>query len=224
MPRRGVEHHPHGALARPAVQIEGGDAVRIRLALPRGVLWAVPFRGGARLSPGDAAADAPYLLDIVDAVGLLLEQVLVQVPPQGRRGEGLVAVLAPLVLDGGGLGHRRGLRPGFVARRRLVRRVRPAVLLDVVHAGRDRGYEADEILHRKTGGRPTLGGLAATSRTVDQCIAGTSLQQAGCGLEDEQLAGCWRGERKGRGRDGRLKFCGVGVGSAKAGEERSALG
>lgn len=44
----------------------------------------------------------------MDAVGLLLEQILIEMPAQGRRGERLVTVLALLVLD------RRILRWGLL--------------------------------------------------------------------------------------------------------------
>jgi hypothetical protein len=52
----------------------------------------------ASCSPRDRTSKAAYFFDIVDAIRLLLEEVLVEVAAQRRGGEGLVTVLAMLVL------------------------------------------------------------------------------------------------------------------------------
>jgi hypothetical protein len=43
--------------------------------------WAVALARGARLSSGDAAANAANLVDVVDSIGLFLEEILVEVAP-----------------------------------------------------------------------------------------------------------------------------------------------
>jgi hypothetical protein len=55
----------------------------------------------ASCSSRDRTSKAAYFLDIVDAVRLLLEEVLVEVAAQRRGGEWLVTVLAMLVLHCG---------------------------------------------------------------------------------------------------------------------------
>lgn len=99
MPRGRVKHHPDGtALARFPARLAG--CMRIRTFTQRafgGI--ASSGRRGASLTARDAAPDASNLLDIVDAVGLFLEEELVEMSAQRGRGEGLLAVLAFAVLE-----------------------------------------------------------------------------------------------------------------------------
>jgi hypothetical protein len=82
MPRRRVKHHPNRSLARLRAVLAACKVLRRPLA--HGPFRSIPFAGGcAGLPSGDAASNAPNLLNIVDPVGLFLEEKLVQVSAEG---------------------------------------------------------------------------------------------------------------------------------------------
>lgn len=115
VPGRGVEHHAHWGVARfRAGRIS--SPIALGLASFLGAIGAaIPFsRGRACLATGDRAANAPDRLDIVNTVGLLLVDELVQMATQGGRSEGLVTIVTFAIFDGvvGRLGARWGVFVG----------------------------------------------------------------------------------------------------------------
>lgn len=92
MPGGRVKHHANSPIASLPVFAR---SLCLRLPFAHRPLRRVPFtRRGARLASSDATSNAPDLLDIMYTIGLFLEQELVQMTAQRRRGERLLAVLA----------------------------------------------------------------------------------------------------------------------------------
>jgi hypothetical protein len=58
------------------------------------------FGGGARLSPGYATADSTDFLNVMDSIGLFLEEVLIEMSSERGGCERLMAILAFFVLQG----------------------------------------------------------------------------------------------------------------------------
>lgn len=110
MPGGLIEQHLESSFARLAIQPQATLALEFSArnlgrCRRRGSIGNLPLRSRVtRRSPGDAAAQTPDLLDIMHAVWLLFEQVLVKMAAEGGRGEGLMTVLALLVLKGGEFG------------------------------------------------------------------------------------------------------------------------
>lgn len=122
VPGRRVEHHAHGRFTRFSTRFSRW--IRICRALAQGPIRATvaPTRGRASLSTGDPTADAPNLFDIVNAVGLLLEEKLIKMATERRRCKCLVTVLAFAIL-GCLVVHRFRGRLGVVVTARLFRRL-----------------------------------------------------------------------------------------------------
>lgn len=144
VPGRRVEHHAHWGVARfRAGRISSPIALGLASFLGA-VRTAIAFsRSRACLATGDRAANAPDRFNIVDTVGLLLVDELVQMATQRGRSKGLVAVVTFAIFDG--VVGRLGARWGVFVGARLLGCV-PRVFL--LH-GRGRARGLDQGLTRK---------------------------------------------------------------------------